>query len=141
MIRSIIMARRGSGLLAVGALVVLLGADEGDCTGSPQINNTVIVCASANGGGTCENEAKNSVSEPPDPVDTRVREALALYDAATMNRIAQANKRMLQRIAVPQPPERLQADTEIAPGLTVYAWQPPSAQEATPSTCFCEVDE
>jgi hypothetical protein len=56
MIRSIIMGHRGLGLLAVGALVVLLGADEGDCTGSPTINNTVIVCASANGGGNCENE-------------------------------------------------------------------------------------
>jgi len=59
MIRKIIMARRGLGLLAVGALVVLLGADEGDCEGAPQINNTVIVCASADGGGKCGNEAQS----------------------------------------------------------------------------------
>lgn len=57
MIRGIIMARRGVGLLAAGALVALLGADEGDCTGSPTINNTVIVCVSADGSGKCENQA------------------------------------------------------------------------------------
>lgn len=65
MIRSIIMARQGMGLLTVGALVVLLGADEGDCTGSPQINNTVIVCVSADGSGKCENEVIGGSAQNP----------------------------------------------------------------------------
>jgi hypothetical protein len=50
--------------LAIAA-ALLIGAEGSDCTGSPQVNNTINVCVSK-GGGRCDNGAASGAQSDAD---------------------------------------------------------------------------